>query len=140
MINKCRSILVAGAFALLCVPASARAQGFISPFIGFNTATDAACTISNCNGKSTEVGVSLGQMGSLFGIGVELGYAKDFFQDPLLANSSMLTLMTEISVGPRIKVVRPYASVGFGLLRSNMALVLAPDLVVTNNDFGWSVG
>src|SRR5262245_17746764 len=48
--------------------ASARAQGFISPLIGFNFGGDANCpAITGCEDKRLNFGVSLGKMGSVFG-------------------------------------------------------------------------
>ena len=58
----------------------ARAQGFISPFIGYNFGGDAGCPeITNCQDKRTDYGVSIGALGSIVGFEEELGYTKNFF-------------------------------------------------------------
>ena len=48
--------------------APARAQGFVSPFIGYNFGGDSGCVeITNCEDKNLNWGVGVGALGSIFG-------------------------------------------------------------------------
>src|SRR6202035_4247758 len=79
----------------------ARAQGFISPFIGYDFGGDATCPqITNCQDNKLNYGVALGSMGSILGFEEELAYAKDFFGNAPGLSSSVLTLMSNIMVVP----------------------------------------
>ena len=70
-------LLLASAIA---IPSPARAEGFISPLIGFNFAGDANCpTVQGCEDKRLNYGVALGAAGSVFGFEEEFAYARDFF-------------------------------------------------------------
>ena len=74
--------LAAFVTALLAVSAApARADGFITPFIGYNFGGDSAncATLTSCEEKHTNFGVSIGTMGSIFGFEEDIAYAKDFF-------------------------------------------------------------
>jgi len=61
--------VVLGAMCVVLLPQAARADGFITPFIGFNFGGDSANCISvtNCDEKRTNWGVSLGTTHGIFG-------------------------------------------------------------------------
>src|SRR5215203_2695774 len=73
--------------AVLCLTAfsaaPARAQGFISPLIGYDFGGDARCLgigdIINCEDTKLNIGVGFGVMGNVFGFEEELAYASNFF-------------------------------------------------------------
>jgi hypothetical protein len=49
--------------------APARAEGFVSPFIGYNFGGDSGCPqITNCDDKRLNAGVAIGALGSVFGV------------------------------------------------------------------------
>jgi len=129
------------AVALLLVAASAaNAQGFISPFLGYNFGGDAGCpAISNCEEKRSNFGVSFGTAG-IIGFEEELAYAKDFFGKTPGSSSSVLTLMTNVMVAPRIGPARPYALIGAGLIKSHVDATLGSLASIDNNNFGWDIG
>ena len=88
--------------------ATSRAQGFISPLIGFNFGGDANCpNITGCEEKRLNFGVSLGKMGSVFGFEEEFAYAKDFFGSAPTLNSSVLTVMSNVMFVPRYRTDPP---------------------------------
>ncbi len=136
--------LIAGAFAValaLGSASTARAQGFVSPLVGFNFGGDAACPdIANCEDKRLNAGVALGVMGNLFGFEEEFSYAKDFFGSAPGLSSSVLTLMTNVMLVPKIGPIRPYGTVGIGLIKTHVELTPASLLTSTNNSAGWNVG
>ena len=120
---------------------SARAQGYISPLIGFDFGGDAGCPkISNCKDKTLNAGVGLGKMNSLFGIEEEFAYARNFFGDAPQLSSSVLTVMTSAMVAPRIGPFRPYALGGAGLIKTHVEFTPSSLLAFDGNHVGWNVG
>ena len=118
-----------------------RAQGFVSPLVGFNFGGDAGCeTLSGCENKNLNVGVAFGSLGPVFGVEEEVVYARDFFGQQPGQASNVLTVMTHLVVGPKIKVVRPYVSAGVGLIKARIELTGDSLLSLSNNAFGWDVG
>ena len=125
---------------VVAMPASARAQGFVSPFIGF-AGGDASCaTESDCEGRTVAGGVSFGALGSVAGFEAEVGYVPTFLGDVPGVEATMLTLMGNLMIAPRFGPVRPYGIIGVGLMRSDASLTLASLLVSENNNFGWDAG
>src|SRR6476661_7454465 len=92
-----RSIrLVTLAAALLAYSAApAHADGFISPFLGYNFGGDSqnCAGLRDCEEHRNNWGVSLGSTGAPFGFELDLGYAPDFFGKTATSNNSVLTLM-----------------------------------------------
>jgi opacity protein-like surface antigen len=132
------SVLAIG-LVLAAQPASA--QGFISPLIGFNFGGAARCLrLTDCDDKSLNYGVGFGVFGSIFGFEQEIAYAQDFFGESEDASSNVLTVMSNVMLAPNLKVLRPYALVGVGLIKSHVELTGASLLDVDNNAFGWNVG
>src|SRR5438477_7876558 len=101
----------------LALPSQARAEGFISPLIGFNFGGDAACpAVQGCEDKRMNFGVALGATGNIFGFEEEFGYARDFFGSAPTLKSSVLTVMSSVMLAPKIGPVRPYFLTGVGLI------------------------
>src|SRR5918993_1783452 len=118
-----------GAAALLTLmfvaaaPDTAGAQGFISPFIGFDFGGDSGCPeASDCEDKNSNIGVGFGTMGNVVGFEAELGYARNFFGEIPGGSSSVLTFMSNLMIGPKIGPVRPYVIGGLGLFKTHVAL------------------
>jgi opacity protein-like surface antigen len=126
---------------LLAAARPAGAQGFISPLIGFNFGGDAGCaTATNCQDKNLNLGVSFGSLGTIFGFEEEVAYAKDFFGASPGLSSNVLTVMSNVMLAPDLKVFRPYALAGVGLMKSHAELTSTNLLSTDNNAFGWDVG
>ncbi|MBZ5556540.1 MAG: porin family protein [Acidobacteriia bacterium] len=134
--------LVAVSAAFIAASATdARAQGFVSPFIGYDFGGDASCPqITNCQDKRMNYGVALGTMGPIFGFEEEFAYAKDFFGTAPTLTSSVFTAMSNVMVVPRIGPVRPYLLGGMGLIKSHAEFTPVSLLTSDNNSFGWDVG
>jgi len=141
--RPCTSVLVSailtiGVLALTSAPASA--QGFISPFIGFNYGGDSGCpTATNCEDKHSNFGVSGGKLGAIGGGEFEFGYAKNFFGDAPGVDTSVLTLMGNVIVGPKFGFIRPFVLGGVGLIKSHVELTTG-SLLDSSNNFGWDIG
>jgi opacity protein-like surface antigen len=133
-------VLTFSCAVLVLAPKPVAAQGFISPFIGFDYGGDSGCpTAGNCEDKHSNLGVAGGKLGAIAGAEVEFGYARDFFGDTPGVDSSVLTLMTNVIVGPRIGVIRPFVLGGVGLIKSHVELD-AGSLLDSSNNFGWNLG
>jgi opacity protein-like surface antigen len=118
-----------------------RAQGFVSPLIGYDFGGDSGCPeITGCEDKKLNVGVGLGTLGSFFGAELDISYARDFFGSAPSYSSSVLTVMGNVLVGPRIGPAQPYFAVGLGLIKSHIDFDVASLLETDNNDFGWNIG
>ena len=123
--------------------APARAQGFVSPFIGYNFGGDSGCVeITNCEDKNLNWGVGVGALGSIFGGELEFAFVPNFFGEAAGSDSSVFTLMGNFMLAPRFGPVQPYGTIGLGLIKSHAELSLS-GLVQGDedqNDFGWNVG
>jgi opacity protein-like surface antigen len=140
--SRCLTVVVLAALSTFALATSARADGFISPLIGFNFGGDANCqTASNCEDKRLNFGVGLGAMNAVVGFEEEFAYARDFFGvQPGLQNSSVLTLMSNFMIVPKIGPVRPYVLAGVGLIKTHTEFTTAALLSTDNNNFGWDIG
>ena len=110
LFSRCLTLAALSMLTTLALPARAHAQGFISPLIGFNFGGDASCqSVSNCEDKRLNFGVGLGAMNAVFGFEEEFAYARDFFGiRPVLQNSSVLTVMSNFMLVPKVGPVRPF--------------------------------
>ena len=144
MTTTVRKFLTLTSLALVFTLAAAsdlRAQGFISPLVGFNFGGDSGCpSIGDCEDKRLNVGVAVGTLGSVLGFETEFGYAKDFFGSAPAFESSVLTVMGNVMLVPATGPIRPYALVGLGLMKSHVELTPDSILTTNNNDFGWDIG
>jgi opacity protein-like surface antigen len=143
------SLICLTAGLLLGAPVAARAQGFIIPYVGFDFGDDAQCpAIDSCEKKVRSWGVALGHMGSAFGFEEEFGYGKDFFGSAPGLSSSVFTIMNNVMLSPRLKVIRPYFLGGVGLIRTSVDVIDSPAGIAgafafgsgTDNNFGWDLG
>ena len=137
-----RPLLILLALGLLAaLPADASAQGYISPFIGFDFGGDSGCQeAAGCEDKNSNIGVSFGRMGTIFGVEAELGYARDFFGDTPGVASNVLTFTTNLMIGPRIGPVRPNVVGGIGLMKTRVEFTTPSLLETDNNSVAWDMG
>jgi len=134
-----RGILAAG--IVIGAAAPALAQGFVSPLIGYGFGGDTGCpNLSNCEDKKIQFSVSAGSMGNVIGIEEEFGYAPNFFGDSPALSSSVLTLMTNLMIVPKIGPVRPYVLAGIGLMKTHVEFTAASLLTTNDNSLGWDLG
>src|SRR5688572_16621481 len=101
MTRALRSVLfvcVCTIFATLALPATAQAQGFIAPLIGYNFGGDAGCaTLDECEDKTLNLGVGFGRLG-VIGFEQEIAWARDFYGEAPGIESSVLTVMSNLLV------------------------------------------
>lgn len=139
-----RRAVATGACAVLLVLATAslaRAQGFISPFIGYNFGGDSGCEqISNCENKSRNLGVSLGSIGSVVGGEFELNFIDNFFGDRADVSSNVFTLMGNVMFAPKVGAVQPYVLTGLGLMKTHVEFTVPGLIEANNNHLAWDIG
>ena len=142
--SRTRSAVAACALTLLLSVASASpaaAQGFISPFIGFDFGGDSGCPqISGCENKNVNWGVSFGSLGSIVGAEAEIAYIPNFFGETPGVSSSVFSFMGNVMLAPKFGPLQPYGLVGLGLLKTRTELTLPALLESSNNHFGWDIG
>ena len=125
----------------LAVTREVSAQGFISPLLGYNFGGDSGCpAVTGCEDKKLNVGVGLGTAGSIAGAELDISYAKDFFGKAPGYKSSVLTIMGNLLIGPKIGPVRPYGTGGLGIIKSNVDFTASSLLDADSTDLGWDLG
>jgi opacity protein-like surface antigen len=138
-----KATLLTGALALVLAPTQARADGFISPWIGSGFGSEIK------NGQTT-FGVTAGAMGAgIIGGELDFGLSPSFFGTKSdFGNNTVLSLMPNVILGVPIggqhgAGVRPYVVGGLGLIRTQIdggALAPIGNISSSNNMFGWDAG
>jgi hypothetical protein len=135
-----KGCFVLAAAALICAPAQARAEGYISPWVAANSGTGFD------NGRAA-VGLQAGAMGGgVIGGEVGFGYSPSFWGTANeFGNNSVIDLMGNVIVGvpvggTRGAGIRPYLTAGLGLLRTQVDGGTIAQVSSSNNDFGWNAG
>jgi opacity protein-like surface antigen len=111
----------------LMMPAAARGDGMIVPFIGVNFGGNSGRELSAAiDAERLDWGVSFAYMGGgVLGLEADIANSPDFFGKSDLGGSSVLTasgnLLFGIPIGGQHGVgFRPYALVGLGVIRSKV--------------------
>jgi len=129
------------ALAVLVFPARAHADGFVNPFVGYHFGGNSACpSLLRCESSNLGLGVSFGVWGNLVGFEEDFGYTNNFFGTAPLLDSSVLTLMSNLMIAPKLGPIRPYAVGGFGLVRVTAETGLINLTVSDTNTIGYDVG
>jgi opacity protein-like surface antigen len=129
--------------ALITVAAvPAQAQGFISPFLGFNFGGDQAAnceSLTNCEEKRLDWGVAFGSTSGVLGFEEEIAYSKDFFGKTGTGSNSVLTVMSNVMLIVPAGPIRPYGLIGLGLIRPHNEFN-ANGLDLSDNALGYDIG
>ncbi len=137
-----KGLILCAAVGLVSAPATAYADGYISPFMGVNFANDSG------NGRAN-FGAAAGWMGAgIAGAEVDVGYAPNFFGgDTVFGSNNVLTIMGNLIVGvpaggTRGAGVRPYGTIGVGLMRTQVNGRPAPGFIpkIDDNNAGLNAG
>ena len=96
MRSRCIQLVLPAIFVLAAAPA--RAQGFISPYAGYNFGGDSTNCVSlqNCEDKRLNLGVSIGTVRGGAGVEEDIAYARDFFGKAPGVSNAVLTAMTNL--------------------------------------------
>src|SRR5262245_43471252 len=126
--------------ALIFVGSASRAnaQGFVSPFFGYNFGGDAGCKeITNCDDKHANYGVAFGALGSVVGFEAEFGHTSDFLGESRTQSTNVLTFMANLMLAPKFGPVQPYGVGGVGLMRTSVESAGQDD---DENQIAWDIG
>jgi hypothetical protein len=133
-------LVLCATIAMVSAPTLAHADGYISPFIGANLGNNSG------NGR-VNVGADVGWMGAgVIGGELDFGYAPSFFgNEGIFGSNSVLDVMGNVIIGipaggQRGPGVRPYATIGVGLLRSQINAGNGVNNTVSHNDAGVNLG
>jgi hypothetical protein len=140
-----KTLVLCGAVALVCAPTQARAEGYVSPWIGTNFSTTEGirnCGLNDC-GQGWSWGFDAGYMGAgVFGGEVDFGYSNNFFGD--VVDNKLLDFMGNVIVGIPIggqhgAGFRPFVTGGLGVIHtSEDAIGTTP--ASSDNDFAYNLG
>ena len=137
-----KSFILASAAAIVLAPVQARADGFVTPWVG-------SAFGSNIKNGQTTFGISAGGMGGgIIGGEVDLGWSPSFFGTQSdFGNNTVMNVMGNLIIGVPVggqhgAGVRPYVVGGVGLIRSQIdggsLTNFAP--AQSTNMFGWDAG
>ena len=117
-------LAVFAALLLVMTPASARANGFVTSFIGYGFGGDAAsCAgLTDCSPRRTSYGVSVGAFGTSVGFEEDLNYTKDFFGAAPGAENSVFSAMSNLLFLGAPGRIQSYIVSGVGLVRLRVSL------------------
>jgi Outer membrane protein beta-barrel domain len=134
-----KACLLVAAAAMVCAPARARADGYVTPWIGANAFS------ANDEGRRA-FGVTTGYMaGGVFGFEADVGYAPDFFGSGIaFGDSSAVTVAGNAILGVPIggtdgAGVRPFVTGGVGLRRTHIERGLL-DSSTNTFEYGFGAG
>jgi opacity protein-like surface antigen len=142
VLGRVGSVIFLVAALSLVGAGTASAQGFVSGFIGYDFSGDTGCGAfdSDCEDRHSSWGGAVGALGGLFGFELDFGYSPDFFGESEDTSSSVLTVMGNVMIGPKIGPVQPYGLAGLGLIKTKVEFTSSGLLDNDNNKFGWDVG
>ena len=139
-----RRVIVTAFLAMLVsfgAASESAAQGFISPFIGYDFGGDSGCPqVSGCQDKMLNWGVSFGNLGRVLGAELEIAKANNFFGEAPGVSSSVLTVMGNAMFAPKFGPAQPYVLAGLGLMKTRVDFTATGLLDTDNNHFGWDLG
>jgi hypothetical protein len=135
-----KAFVLAAAIGVIVAPAPARAEGYVTPWVGANWGSDLT------NGRAA-FGVTAGGMGAgIFGGEVNFGYSPSFFGTQNdFGHNTVIDLMGNVIIGVPIGgghagVVKPFVTAGVGLLRTQIDGGTVANVSSSNNMWGWNAG
>jgi outer membrane protein with beta-barrel domain len=135
-----KGLMVAVATAFVLAPAVAHADGYVSPW----ASTQAG---SSFNNGRAGFGFDAGGMGAgIIGGELDFGYSPSFFGTTNdFGHNTVINLMPNLIVGVPIggtrgAGIRPFVTVGAGLLRTQIDGGTIANVSSSNNQWGWDAG
>jgi hypothetical protein len=133
-------LVVTGALAFALAPVAAHAEGYFSPWASAQAG-------SSFNNGRAGFGFDAGGMGAgIIGGELDFGYSPSFFgTENDFGHNTVLNLMGNLIVGVPIggthgAGVRPFATAGLGLLRTQIDGGTLARVSSSNNELGWNAG
>jgi hypothetical protein len=138
---------VTAAMALVFAPIQARADGFVSPWVGSAFGAGNGISGANIDNGQTTFGITAGGMGAgIIGGEVDFGYSPSFFgAKEVFGSNTVVNLMGNVIVGVPVggqhgAGIRPYATAGLGLLRTQIDGGTFGNVSSSDNGLGWNAG
>jgi hypothetical protein len=135
-------IAVFAVLLLVMTSAPASADGFVTPFIGYNFGGDSSTCggLTDCSPRRTSYGVSVGATGASAGFEEDFSYTKGFFGTAPGAENSVFSAMSNLLFMGATGRVQSYVVGGIGLVRTSVALnQTSGDSTVLGYDLGGGV-
>jgi hypothetical protein len=137
-----KAMVLTAAVALIAAPTPARAEGYVTPWVGANWGSG-----NNVDNGRAAFGINAGGMGAgIIGGEVAFGYSPSFFGTQNdFGNNTVIDLMGNIIIGVPVggtsgKGIRPFVTGGIGLLRTQIDGGSLADVSSSNNMLGWNAG
>jgi len=137
-----KAFILTTAVALVVAPTQARAEGFVTPWVGANWGSG-----NNIGNGRGAFGVNAGGMGAgVIGGEVAFGYSPSFWGTRNdFGNNSVIDLMGNLIVGIPVggthgPGIRPFVTGGIGLLRTQIDGGTLARVSSSNNMLGWNLG
>jgi outer membrane protein with beta-barrel domain len=119
----------------------AHADGFISPFIGYNFGGDSGCQeVSNCETKTRNIGVAIGSLGAVVGGEFEFNFIDQFFGQRTDVSSNLFTMMGNVMFAPKVGPIQPYVLTGLGVMKTHVEFTPTSLVSTNNNNLAWDIG
>jgi Outer membrane protein beta-barrel domain len=141
-----RRTIVLGLLLGIMIPAAARADGLLIPFVGVNFGGNSGKELSNAiDAKRFDWGISLAYMGAgVLGVEADIAQSPDFYGKTDVGGSSVLTatgnLVLGVPIGGQKGVgFRPYALAGLGVIRSKVD-AFGDVFRLDNSEAAWDFG
>jgi len=135
-----KTLILAAAVGLVAAPRQARAEGYVTPWVGANWG-------SNISNGRAAFGVTAGGMGGgIFGGELTFGYSPSFFGTQNdFGHNTVIDLMGNVIIGVPIggtdvAAVKPFVTGGIGLLRTQLDGGTLAHVSSSNNGWGWNAG
>ncbi len=136
------------AIAVVCAPALAHAEGYVSPWVAANAG---ASRFGDFDNGRAGFGVNAGGMGNgIIGGEIDFGYSPSFFGTKnVFGSNNVIDFMGNVIVGvpvggTRGAGIRPFLTGGLGLIRTSVDGGTLPgtasSVTYSNNMFGWNAG
>ena len=136
-----KGFILTATLAVVCAPALAHAEGYVSPWVAANAGT----RFGDFDNGRIGFGVNAGGMGKgVIGGELGFGFSPSFFGTKNdFGSNSVIDLMGNVIVGvpvggTRGAGVRPFVTGGFGLIRTQVDGLNNID--ASNNMAGWNLG
>ncbi len=141
-------VLVLFGAVLAALPAPARADGYVAPFIGANFGGEIGrpLNVSLKDRSHLTYGGTLGFMGGgVFGVELDFSYTNNFYPTSITPEGSnnLVTFMPALVLGVPLggqkgPGVRPFGLAGLGLVKRNIDFGSFP--TVSENDLAYALG
>lgn len=119
----------------------ARAEGFVTPFVGFsfNSQAGGCGNPATCDQRRTNLGISAGTSHGIFGFEEDISYIKEFYGTQAGSQNAVLTITSNMMFQMPSGPIQPYGLIGLAFIRPHATLDVV-GMQMDKNALGWDVG